>query len=247
MAAPKAGRMRARRRFEGRALAAFVVAFSAAVLFGVVALLVMSKSTPLLHLDRSTSDELHEFSLKHKAFTSVMRFVSDLGSPTAWWIILAPVAIWLGYRRLFRLAAFVLVTALGSSLLNSLVKVTVDRARPVLVDPVALAAGKSFPSGHGQAAVVGYGILLAVFLPVIGSRWRSWVCVAAAFMVLLTGFSRIALGVHYLSDVIGAYLIGLVWLLGMVSTFRAWRAEEGKPVGDLSEGLEPDQGEQLAP
>ena len=55
----------------------------------------------------------------------------------------------------------------------------------------------------------------------------------------------IALGVHYLSDVIGGYLIGLVWLLGMISAFRAWRRDEGKAVADLGEGLEPESSQRL--
>jgi undecaprenyl-diphosphatase len=145
------------------------------------------------------------------------------------------------------LAIFVAVTAVGSSLLNNVVKLSVHRARPHLSDPVAVAAGKSFPSGHAQAAIVGYGILLAVFLPVIGRRWRPLAIAVAALLVLLIGFSRIALGVHYLSDVIGAYLIGTVWLIGMVTAFRTWRRELGKPVADLDEGLEPEHRDQLAP
>ena len=61
------------------------------------------------------------------------------------------------------------------------------------------------------------------------------------------GFARIALGVHYLSDVIGAVLIGTVWLIGMVSAFQTWRREEGKPVADVDEGLEPEHRERLKP
>jgi undecaprenyl-diphosphatase len=141
----------------------------------------------------------------------------------------------------------VVVTVVGSSLLNNVVKLAVHRARPHLSDPVAVAAGKSFPSGHSQAAIVGYGVLVAVFLPIIPRRWRPVAVIVATLLTLLIGFSRISLGVHYLSDVIGAYLIGTVWLIGMISAFRTWRREEGKPVGDVGEGLEPEHREQLAP
>jgi membrane-associated phospholipid phosphatase len=244
--ADDAGETASRWRFGSRAILVFGVAFLAAVLFGVVALLVTAKSTPLLRLDRDTADGLHRFALRHRTFTTAMRAISDSGSSVVWWCVFALVIAWALYRRRPRLAIFVVVTGVGSSLLNNLIKLAVDRTRPHLLDPVAVAAGKSFPSGHSQAAIVGYGILLAVFLPVVPRRWRPWAMAVAALMVLLIGFSRIALGVHYLSDVVGAYLVGTVWLLGLVSACRAWRREEGKPEGGLVEGLEPEQGNHIA-
>jgi undecaprenyl-diphosphatase len=235
----------AARRFELRAMLVFGVAFVAALLFAVILLLVERKSDFLLRFDTRTADETHEFALRHRAFTNVMRFFSAIGSPPAWWTIFALVVAWLAYRRLPRMIAFVTVTAIGSSLLNHLIKATVDRARPHLPDPLVVASGKSFPSGHAQAAIVGYGILLAVFMPVIPRRARPWVTSVAVLMVLLIGFSRIALGAHYVSDVIGGFLVGLVWLVGLGAAFRAWRYDEGKPVGPATEGLEPEHRDRL--
>jgi undecaprenyl-diphosphatase len=117
----------------------------------------------------------------------------------------------------------------------------------VLVNPFAIATGKSFPSGHTQSALVGYGILLLVFLPVIARRWRPVLAVAAAIVVLLIGFSRIALGVHYLSDVIGGLLVGSAWLLLMTAAFSAWRRDDLKPPVDLTQGLEPEHARELSP
>jgi undecaprenyl-diphosphatase len=238
-----ADQSRARRRFGLRA----AIAFGCALVFAVLAALVRSASGPLIRLDRRTDDALHGYALRHSGFTSFMRFVSDIGTSLAWLIILVPVVGWLLFRRLPKLAAFVAVTAIGSVLLNNLIKLLVGRARPHLTDPVAVAAGKSFPSGHSQAAIVGYAILVAVFLPAVPRGWRLWLVLPAAGMVLLIGFSRIALGVHYLSDVIGAYLIGMVWFIGMASAFGAWRRDEGKPAPEVTEGLEPEQGDRLAP
>jgi membrane-associated phospholipid phosphatase len=234
---------RGRRRFGIRA----VVAFVAAVLFAVLALLVRSSAAPVIRLDRRTSARLHGYALSHPGFTSLMRGVSNSGTTVVWTVLLALVTCWLVYRRLFKLAIFVVVTDAGSLLLNNLIKLAVGRARPHLSDPVAAAAGKSFPSGHSQAAIVGFAILLAVFLPAVARGWRPWLMAVAAFLVLLIGFSRIALGVHYLSDVVGAFLIGTVWFIGMASAFGAWRRETGRPAPSVTEGLEPEQGDRLAP
>jgi len=123
----------------------------------------------------------------------------------------------------------------------------VGRTRPVLVDPIATATGKSFPSGHTQSTIVGYGILLLVFLPAIARAWRPLVVAVATLMVLLVGFSRIALGVHYLSDVIGGLIIGSAWLLAMTAAFSAWRQERRLPPVHPTEGLEPEQTDRLTP
>jgi membrane-associated phospholipid phosphatase len=246
-AVPEQREKAGRRRFAGRALLVFLIAFTAAVLFVALLLLVTSSSPALLRLDRGAANNLHRYALSHSGFTSTMRALSNSGKTLVWFAVTVLVAGWLLWRRLRRLAIFVVATVVGSTLLNNAVKLVVHRARPHLSDPVAVAAGKSFPSGHAQAAIVGYGVLLAVFLPIIARRWRVLAAAVAVLMVLLIGFSRIALGVHYLSDVIGAYLIGTVWLVGMISAFRTWRREVGKPVTDLDEGLEPEHREQLAP
>jgi undecaprenyl-diphosphatase len=238
---------RARLRFGARALLAFVAVGLVAVPFSILLLLVTAKSDPMLQLDHDTARSLHTFAVAHPAFTSAMKAISRIGSPTGWWVVLTPVFGWLVYRRLPRLAVFLAVTALGSSLLNRLTKAAVDRARPHLPDPVAAAHGTSFPSGHAQAATVGCGILVLIFLPVVGRAWRVWLYAGAALIVALIGFSRIALGVHYVSDVLGGIVLGAAWLLVMTAAFSAWRREEHKPPLHPGEGLEPEQQQRLRP
>ncbi len=236
-----------RRRFAGRTLLVFLIGLVAAALFVAVLLLVAAQAEFVIRTDHSVAADLHHYALRHHAFTTLMRAVSDLHKTAVWFVVMALVAGWLLLRRLQRLALFVVVTVLGSSLLNNVVKLLVNRARPHLSDPVAVAGGKSFPSGHAQAAIVGYGVLLAVFLPIIPRRWRGLAVGVGSALVLLVGFARISLGVHYLSDVIGAFLIGTVWLIGMISAFQTWRREAGKRVADLDEGLEPEHRERLKP
>jgi membrane-associated phospholipid phosphatase len=238
---------RARLHFGARAMLAFLAVGLVAVPFSILLLLVTAKSDPMLHLDHDTARTLHSFAVAHPAFTSAMKVISRIGSPTGWWIVLTPVFAWLVYRRLPRLAVFLAVTALGSSLLNRLTKAAVERARPHLPDPVAAAHGTSFPSGHAQAATVGCGILVLIFLPVVRHAWRTWLYAGAALVVALIGFSRVALSVHYVSDVLGGIVLGAAWLLAMTAAFSAWRREEHKPPLQRGEGLEPEQQQRLRP
>lgn len=226
-------------RFGARTLLVFAAAFVAAALFATLAALVASSSPTVFRLDRHTADRLHGYGLRHRPFIDAMKALSDFGSPVAWWIILGAVAVWLAYQRRWRLVAFVAVTALGSSLLNALIKRAVGRVRPKLPDPLATAGGKSFPSGHAQSAIVGYGILLVIFLPVLPRRLRLWAIGVSVVLVLAIGFSRIALGVHYLSDVVGAYLVGAVWLAGLIAAFRAWRRDLAQRPSPTEAGREP--------
>jgi membrane-associated phospholipid phosphatase len=121
----------------------------------------------------------------------------------------------------------------------------VDRARPSLEDPVATAHGKSFPSGHAMSSTFVYGALLLVFLPVIGRRYRPLVIGGAVLLVLAIGFTRLALGVHYITDVVGGIVLGLAWLAASTAAFSIWRVERGDPPVDVAEGLEPEAAEDL--
>jgi undecaprenyl-diphosphatase len=117
-----------------------------AVLFVLTVLLVENTWAPLLRVDSGARDSLHRYVVTHVGFVTAMRLVSDCGSAAEWVVVLTPVVAWLLWRRLPRLALFVVITAGGSSLLNAVVKTTVHRLRPVLSDPVARAHGLSFPS-----------------------------------------------------------------------------------------------------
>lgn len=235
------------RRFGIRTLLLAVAFVLVGVPFLLLLLLVSGNSADLRRLDAGARDSLHGVALDSPAFVTVMQALSFSGNSATWWAIFAVVAGWLLWRRLPRLATFVVVTALLSSLLNSIVKALVDRARPVLPDPVAHASGQSFPSGHAQAALVGYGILLLVFLPVLRGVWRRVAVVVAVLMVLAIGFSRVALGVHYASDVLAGYVLGAAWLAAMTAAFSAWRRERGRPAVDPREGLTPEEAEALDP
>jgi undecaprenyl-diphosphatase len=195
---------------------------------------------PLLRVDDGARDGLHRYALHHHALVTAAKTLSTIGSAPVYLAVFAAVAGWLLWRRLPRLAVFVVVTLVGSSVLNALVKLAVDRSRPVLPHPVAHASGMSFPSGHAQSAMVAAAVLLLVFLPALRGAGRAVAVVAAVAFVAAIGFARVALGVHYVSDVLAGYALGAAWVAAMTASFSASRRERGRPPVDPERGLEPE-------
>ena len=206
-----------------RSVRFFVIVGVLLVPFFGLLFLVEDKWGPLAGADQGARDSLHQFGLGEAAFVAVMRFLSDSGSALAWQIVTVVVAAYLLLRRLWKLAAFTMVTMAGSSLLNTAVKTLVHRDRPEVSQPFVNEPGASFPSGHSQAAVVGYGVLLLLLLPALTHTWRRVAVTVAVVMVLGIGFSRVALAAHFVSDVIAGFALGLVWLGLMTALFRPWR------------------------
>lgn len=226
-------------------LAALVVAGAAfAVLLAAVAL----SWPPLLAVDLTVADRLNEAVAGRPVAVVILRALSELGGAPTAWLLLSTTAVWLLIRRRPALAVYVVVTGLGAAILDPSVKLLVGRTRPVVETVVAVAPGNSFPSGHALGSMVTYGVLLLVFLPAVSRGRRMRLCVAAAAVVALVGFTRLALGVHYVTDVLGGWLLAGAWLGTTAVAFRRHRREQsGLPHRPLSEGLEPEAAPALEP
>jgi len=87
--------------------------------------------------------------------------------------------------------------------------------------------------------VVGVGALLLVGLPYAPRSWRPFLIGLGVLAVLAVGFSRLGLGVHYLSDVLGGYVLGAGWLAATTAAFSAWRRDIGRGPRPVTQGLEP--------
>jgi membrane-associated phospholipid phosphatase len=194
----------------------------------------------LVRFDTSAARHLHAWVRDAPTTVPVLQAVTFLGSTVWIYMIGIPAALFVWRRHHVRLAVFLAVTVVGGGVLNSVLKAVVDRPRPSLVDPVAVADGRSFPSGHAMTSTVVYGALLLVFLPVVARRLRPVVIGAAVVLVAAIGFTRLALGVHYISDVLGGFVLGLAWLAASTAAFSTWRVERGRPPVDPMEGLEPE-------
>lgn len=242
-AAPARRRSRrdADRRFGIRLFGSAAVAAVAAVLFGLLLVLVESGWHPLRRLDAGAALRLNRAALDHPAWTGVLRFLSDVAwDPVTLRAAVGLLTLWLVYRRAWRLAAWSAVTAVAGGLTGLLVKTVVERARPDLPDPVAHAPGYSFPSGHAMAATTSFAILLLVLLPVVRRGLRPLCWAVAAVSVLGVGFTRVALGVHWFSDVVGGWALGLAVVALTGWSFEAWRADAGIGRTEVTEGLEPE-------
>lgn len=190
-------------------------------LFGGIAEDVLT-GDPLTVMDQNVADWFHE--RRTPGLTAVMQFVSGLASFT-WVTGIALVTAFVLWRKRcwYRLLALGLVVP-GGAVMGVLLKIIFHRPRPSFEGSFLTFHGYSFPSGHTMAASLLYG-LLAVFavMALEAWRWRVGAVLGALVMVLLVGFSRVYLGAHYLSDVLGAAAAGLAWLvlcLTAVDTLR---------------------------
>ena len=195
---------------------------------------------PLTRLDTEVADEIHEEVLESPALEQVSRVVSGIGSPPSMYLAAAVAAIYFWRRHSRRIAVFLLATNFLGGAINTSVKLIVRRPRPDLSEPVGEAFGYSFPSGHTVAATVGFGSLLLAFMPLIPRRFR-WPALIAYFLgVAAVAASRLGLVVHYMSDVVAGFILGVSWLALSTAAFSIWRVELGRSSVEVTEGVEPE-------
>ena len=172
---------------------------------------------PLTKFDLAfaTWTRAHTTRLGDKIFT----FVSLIGSPVAMAAVGAGGALLIVLRRKWLVLAAWVAAFAGAGLLSLILKIIIHRPRPAGAAAFLHGETFSFPSGHALGSLVGYGMLAYV----IGSTWiegasaRLSLIVATAVLVVAIGISRLYLGVHYFSDVVGGYAAGLLWLSACIS------------------------------
>jgi undecaprenyl-diphosphatase len=180
------------------------------VLFATMAEEVASRA-PIVDLDRAVALWLHANTTGFA--TAVMRSVTELGGSAVLLAVTIVAVLAYSVRRRLAHAALVGVALVGGQALNWALKAAFERPRPGLADPLATAAGFSFPSGHAMLACTVYGALAIVIATSLNSRaMRAGVLAAAFALVLAIGVSRVYLGMHYPSDVLAGYCAGLAWL-----------------------------------
>jgi len=152
--------------------------------------------------------------------------VTLLGSPVFIVVLGVVVAVVLARRQQSLVMAGWSVALVGSALLERVLKLSIRRPRPDFAAQFLYDSSYSFPSGHAMNSLVAYG-MLAYILVTCWARHRAAqiaIIVCAALLILAIGFSRLYLGVHYLSDVAAGFAAGIFWLSICITGVEVGRA-----------------------
>jgi len=148
---------------------------------------------------------------------------TNLHNTAGMYLLILLLAAWLARRRDWLWLGALVLCVQGAMLLNVAVKLVFQRARPRFDNPLVTLESFSFPSGHVAAATAFYGFLAVLWM----THARSWPARLAIVpfslaMVALVAWSRMALGAHYLSDVLAAFAQSTAWLALCLGGFASW-------------------------
>jgi len=197
-----------------------VLFVASACLFGLIAEDVVAGGRLTL-LDEQLAQWLHRSASAE--MTRWMLLVSQLHATGAMAMYTGTLGLLAFKKQQWRRVAMLTLCMGGGLLLNVLMKLAFQRARPEFADPIITLSTYSFPSGHVAASTIFYGLgVVWVFGRTRAIHWRVLVLAAAAVAVLLVAFSRLYLGVHYLSDAGAAFAEGVGWLTLCLCALAVW-------------------------
>ena len=151
--------------------------------------------------------------------THAMIAISFLGAPSTLTAVTAVICVVLVRKRSYSRLIALTTLVLGGNLLNYGLKVLIHRDRPTFEDPLLTLPSYSFPSGHAMASTVFYGFVIGCVLKMT-LQWHKAATAAGILMIALVCLSRVYLGVHYLSDVLGGILEAVAWSTVALTALR---------------------------
>lgn len=162
-------------------------------------------------IDQRFSNWLHEHATP--GLTTFFENVTRLGNLTTLIVVVAVAAAVLWRQRRIADLQLLLLASIGAEVITVGLKLGFQRQRPFFADPLATESTFSFPSGHASVSLAVYGTLgFIVARHLRDRRAQLAVLAGAALLILLIGFSRLYLGVHFLSDVIAGFSLGIAWV-----------------------------------
>ena len=197
----------------------------AASLLGVITEDVVNHES-LTRFDDRVLEALHQRSTP--AGVAIFTMISSVASPLTMTMVALGGVFVLAWRREWIVLGGWVAAFSGAALIDYWLKLVIHRPRPSYAAALMPQATWSFPSGHAMGSLVGYGMLAYVLclLATCNHRTRLWIVAGAAVVIVAIGVSRLYLGVHYFSDVVGGYAAGAIWLFACVSAVelaRRWR------------------------
>ena len=177
-----------------------------------------------------TNLAIWSYGLASPVLTFFLTIITDIGSPVGIGVLTAITFVILIWRKLMVYGWLGVLIIAGSAVVDETLKLIFRRARPELLSGGQHLSSYSFPSGHATGAICFFGFLI----------WLSWaffkrpvlkilLTFLLVLVILLVGFSRIYLGVHYPTDVIGGYLAGGCWLIIVLSGNHILRKYRNQP------------------
>ncbi len=219
--------------FGAKMTAGALMLIGASWLFGGISEDVLT-GDPLTIVDLNVAEWFHARATP--LVTQVMMVFTNLHGVVAISSYAILLALYLIWKRDWYWLGCLGATVPGGMLLNVLMKLSFQRARPSLDNPLLTLSSYSFPSGHVAGSALFYGLLGVMLMSKITVwRWRVFIVFAAIALVAMVALSRIYLGVHYLSDVLAAFAEAVAWLslsLMCIHTFLQHRAEGIRPLGE---------------
>jgi undecaprenyl-diphosphatase len=165
--------------------------------------------------------------------------VTALGGGTVLTLVTLAVCGFLALVRHFRSLVVVVVATVSGTVLNFVLKAFFARPRPTVVPHLTEAGAASFPSGHAMLSAIVYLTLGALLAQLTERRWvKAYVLGVAVMLTFLVGLSRVFLGVHYLTDVLGGWMAGLAWAVFMGLLARAAKRRSPALREEVREGAD---------
>ncbi|MEU0978738.1 phosphatase PAP2 family protein [Streptomyces griseus] len=211
-----------------------VVGAAALVLLALVA----ARWSPLMSLDRSVADALHRHAVTDPGLVRVSRVLTDwVWDPWTMRALIAVTVVALWWRGARTLALWLAATSLIGTLLQQGLKAAVGRERPQWPDPVDSAHYAAFPSGHVMTAVVTCGLFVWLLrLHGAGPGARAAVLAVAVVSAIGVAATRVYLGVHWLTDVVGGALLGVALVALSAAAYARYAAP--RPGGLVGPGAD---------
>jgi undecaprenyl-diphosphatase len=195
-----------------------VVAAGSLVVFARLAEEILERQS--LAFDSAVRASVHQHATP--ALTIFMRVISGLGSAEVLLPVVVLILVVMLRRGARQQATLLAVTMTGALVLELTLKLAFRRPRPQPFFGIPSPGSYAFPSGHALVSLCFYTALAWMLTERLTARWsRALLWIVAALLIGLTGFSRIYLGMHYPSDVLGGYAAALVWMASL-ARLRNW-------------------------